>query len=241
MAAGRTSVSLILPIYNEAANLRRNFDEIYREMVRIGDFEIIIAEDGSTDGSKDIAKELAASKRNVKLLSFRDRSGRGAALKRAIRVANGDVIGYIDIDLAVPLRYVKDAVRMINHGCDIVAGSRYRGTRIRRSTIRLIASKSYNIFVNIVTGSRLDDHQCGFKFWKKGFIKKEAKAARDNHWFFDTEVLLDAQRQGLRVCAIPVQWQEHRESKVKADDPAYFIRAVIRYRMSKGRVQSKGY
>ncbi len=236
MVAARATVSLILPIYNEAANLRRNFDDIYRAMRNLGGFEIIITEDGSTDGSKDIAKELASGKRNVKLLSFRERSGRGAALKRAIRVAKGDVIGYMDIDLAVPLRYVKDAISMIDHGCEVVAGSRYRGTRIERSASRLIASKAYNLIVNIVTGSRLDDHQCGFKFWKRGFIKKEASAARDNHWFFDTEVLLDAQRQGLRVCSIPVSWQEHRESKVKADDPVYFIAAVIRYRMSKGRV-----
>lgn len=232
----RTMISLILPIYNEVGNLRRNFGKIYSTMKQVGRFEIIIAEDGSADGSKELARQLSASRRNVKLISFEGRSGRGAALKRAIKVAKGDVIGYIDVDLAVPLRYVKMAIGKIEGGCDIVVGSRYEGTRIRRSTTRLIASRAYNLIVNIVAGSRLDDHQCGFKFWRSGFIKNEAKDVRDNHWFFDTEVLLDAQRRNMRVCTLPVSWEEHKESKVKADDPLYFIGAVIGYTMRKGRI-----
>lgn len=237
MAARRGKVSLILPIYNEASNLSNNFGAIYRTMEKIGRFEIIIAEDGSTDGSKEIAARLSRSSKNVKLLSFSGRSGRGAALKRAIGIASGSVIGYIDIDLAVPLRYVKEAVDMANRGCDVVAGSRYEGTRVRRSASRLVASKAYNLIVSAVTGSAIDDHQCGFKFWRKGFIKKEATEAVDNHWFFDTEVLLDAQRRKMKVCTLPVSWMEHKESKVKADDPLYFIGAVIRYRANKGSVR----
>ena len=232
----KARTSLILPIYNEAGNLKRNFNYIYKTLKDLGRFEIIIAEDGSTDGSKELARQFARERRNVRLLSFKERSGRGAALKRAISIAKGDVIGYIDIDLAVPLRYVKTALEMMNNGCDIVVGSRYEGTKIRRSVTRLLASKAYNLIVNIVAGSRLDDHQCGFKFWKSSFIKKEVQEAKDNHWFFDTEVLLDAQRRGLRVCTLPVSWQEHKESKVKADDPIYFVGAVIRYAANKGRV-----
>jgi glycosyltransferase involved in cell wall biosynthesis len=234
--AGTKAVSLILPVYNEAGNLKRNFPSIYRAMSRIGKFEIIIAEDGSTDGSKEIARSLSIKNKNVKLISFKGRSGRGAALKRAIQAARGRVIGYIDIDLAVPLRYVAQAIAMINGGCDLVSGSRYGGARARRSMARLVASRAYNIIVNVTTGSRLDDHQCGFKFWKSSFIKPEARRAEDNRWFFDTEVLLDAQRHRVKLCTLPVSWLERMESKVKADDLLYFIGAVIKYMMHKGRV-----
>ena len=236
MAAGRRpSVSLILPTYNEASNLRCNFQNIYKIMKQFGDFEIIIAEDGSTDGSKEIARRLSL-KSNVHLLSLDVRSGKGAALKRGISAAKGDIIGYLDIDFAVPLRYVKTAVGMVEGGCDAVIGSRYSGTKVRRSMARLIASKAYNLGVKMITGSKFDDHQCGFKFWRSNLIKREAKAAEDNRWFFDAEVLLEAQRHNARICVLPVQWEEHKESKVRMYDPIYFISAMIRYRVNKGRV-----
>lgn len=227
-------VSVILPVYNEERNLALNFTKIYRAAAALHDFEIIIVDNGSTDNTGKIATRFAKMK-HVKAIKL-PLKGRGRALKSGIRAADGGVIGYMDIDLAVPLRYLDVAVEKMHEGNDVVIGSRYMNTDVRRDFVRLVASRAYNWMLNLITGSRLNDHQCGFKFWSRSFIKGEATKAWDNYWFFDTETLLDAQKLRLRICQLPVFWREHKESKVKASDPAYFIRAMLRYVATSGRV-----
>jgi len=223
-------LSLILPIYNERKRLEGNFRQIYNEAKRLGTFEIIIAEDGSTDGSKEYAKRLTKLK-GVKLLSVKERTGRGGALKRAIRIAKGDVIGYIDVDLAVPMSYLKGAVELVEKGNPVVTGSRYvGGANASRTAYREIASKSYNVLLTVFLASKVKDHQCGFKFWDKAYIKKEAPLIKDNHWFFDSEMLVRAQRKGIAPYEMPVKWHENRDTKVRLKDNVYFIKQIMRLR-----------
>ena len=224
--------TIILPVYNERENLEKNFAKVYRFMKRAGDFEIIIAEDGSTDGSSEIARRFAKLE-SVRLISSRRRLGRGGALKRAIRIASGGIIGYIDVDLATPLRFIPDAVEKARGGCDVVFGSRYdEGSYAKRTLSRFAGSKAYNFLLWAFFGSRIRDHQCGFKFWRREYIKQAVRQVEDNHWFFDSEMLIRAKKAGAKVCALPVEWHENRKTKVRLTDVLYFIRKILRLKAS---------
>lgn len=227
-------LSLILPVYNGCEDLRKNFMKIYREVARLGECEIIIAEDGSTDCSREVAERFAKMK-NVRLISRKERSGKGRAVKSAIAVAKGSTIGYMDIDLAVPLRYIGSAVRKVESGNAIVLGSRYKsGSKAARSPYRLFESALYNMMVRALLGSRIRDHQCGFKFWDGRYIRKAIKDVEDDKWFFDSEILVRAQRNGIVPYEMPVEWREGRNTTVKAGDTSYFIGAMLKLRRELG-------
>jgi len=234
-------LSLILPIYNECENLRSNFPKIYKLVKELGESEIIIAEDGSKDCTKKYVKKFAKLP-GVRLLSYKKRLGRGGALKRAIRVARGKVIAYIDIDLAVPLKYVPIAVKHVEEGNMVVVGSRYlKQSHSTRSAKRLFESLAYNALMRILLGSRIKDHQCGFKFWDASFAKSAAKIVKDNHWFFDSEMLVIAQREKLPVYEMPVEWKEQKYTKVSSSDPLYFIRSILRLRGELNKLNNTGH
>ena len=96
-----------------------------------------------------------------------------------------------------------------------------------------LASKVYNYMINIIFLSKVHDHQCGFKFWSCDFIKKEAKKIKDDHWFFDTEIILRSQKLGIVPYELPVKWTEQRSSKVKGSDINYFLSSIIKKFVSK--------
>lgn len=212
-----TTLSLILPVYNNLKRLKNNFGKIYSYLKRLDvPFEIIIAEDGSTDGTYGCASGFSKSFGNVVHLHSEKKLGRGEALKRAIRSARGGIIGYMDIDLSTDLHHIRQAVEKIEkEGCDVVVGSRLtEGSKVLRSLKREAASRAFNYLVRQFLGSAVLDHQCGFKFFSREFAMKYADRARDSHWFWDTEVLLLAQKEGRKICEIPVKWREGSESTV---------------------------
>ncbi len=226
--------SLILPVFNGCEELKRNFMPIYREVCKLGDCEIIIAEDGSTDCSKEAAKDFAKLK-NVRLISGKGRSGKGMAIRKGIAAARGKTIGYMDIDLAVPVKYLGEAVRKVESGSAIVLGSRYRsGSRAQRSSYRLLESVGFNYLIKLLLGSKINDHQCGFKFWDAKYIKGAIKKVKDNYWFFDAEILVRAQKGGIVPYEMPVEWSEGKKTKVKPGDTVYFFKAILKLRNQLG-------
>lgn len=212
-------VSVVLPAYNEAETLEETvastLDALDAFLPR-GDYEVIIAEDGCTDRTPEIADWLADRHERIRHVHSEDRLGRGGALERAFEAADGDVLAYFDTDLATDLAYLEELVESIRtEGYDIATGSRRIPGRVAdRPAKRGVASSGFNVLVRTVLRSDLRDHQCGFKAFDRAALEALTEGVEDDHWFWDTEVLVRAQRAGYRVKEFPVEWEPKGDTKV---------------------------
>ncbi len=210
-------VSLVFPAYNEAGDIERSVNAALEELKQITPrFEVIVAEDGSTDGTAEIAKRLAREHPEVRHIHSADRLGRGEALKRAFKEASGCILVYMDVDLATDIHKLGELIDAIRGGADIATGSRLLpDSRVKRSARRSFASQSYNTLIKVLFNTPVHDHQCGFKAFKRESLMGFIDDVEDRHWFWDTEVLIRGARKGLKVVEIPVDWSEARGTKVK--------------------------
>ncbi|MDD1676772.1 MAG: glycosyltransferase family 2 protein, partial [Methanomicrobiales archaeon] len=213
-------VCVILPVYNDRVALERAIPQTIGVLEKIaGSFEVIVAEDGSTDGSREFVEQLAVTDSRVRLLHSDQRQGRGRALTRAIQAAQAPVVCYYDVDLATDLKHLPELVDSIRRGFDIATGSRLmQGSGVRRSGGREFTSRGYNLLVRMVLGSTLLDHQCGFKAFNRDRLIPLLPRVHATHWFWDTEVLVRAQKAGYRVREFAVQWTEGKGTTVKPRD-----------------------
>lgn len=144
-----------------------------------------------------------------------ERQGRGRALNRAFKASHGDILGYIDVDLATDMKHVKELIQSIRDGYDFATGSRMLPeSNVKRSLKRGFASKGFNFLTRIFLGSRLYDHQCGFKAFKRESLFKIMDTVKDTHWFWDTELFVRGQRSGFKVREFPVEWKHSGTTKV---------------------------
>ena len=214
---GKVVVSVVLPAYNEADALEPAVTQISTALKEMGySYEIIIAEDGSTDGTDKKAAILSETVPFVRHIHREKRLGRGTALNNAFRQSNGEVLVYMDLDLATGLKYFKPLVEAIKiEGYDFSTGSRMLPeSKAERTLRRSISSKTYNFLVRHMLGSKLRDHQCGFKAFKREPLIKLLDEVEATHWFWDTEMLVRANRKGYRIKEIPVEWKSGKDTKV---------------------------
>ena len=225
-------VTAIIPVYNDRAALERALPAsaaVLNAMEIPGGFEILVAEDGSSDGSADLVSRFAAANPHIRLFHSDERLGRGRALNRAIGAAKGGVVCYFDVDLATDMQHLPELVNAIRGGCDVATGSRLLpASDIVRTGGREIASRTYNFLVRLILGSRVYDHQCGFKAFDREKILPILSDIRDRHWFWDTELLVRCQRVGFRVCEFPVTWRAGKGTTVKAKDSLTMGWSILR-------------
>jgi glycosyltransferase involved in cell wall biosynthesis len=215
---GSVKISVVFPAYNEAASLEFAVEKVTQALKEFASsYEIIIAEDGSTDGTDKLAAALAEKFPFVKHIHGEKRLGRGAALKNAFKQSSGEVLVYMDLDLATDVKHLKSLVEAVEfEGYDFATGSRLLPeSNVKRSGTRDIASKTYNFMVRALLGSEIKDHQCGFKAFKREPLMQLLDEVSANHWFWDTEVLVRAHRRGYKIKEIPVSWKGGRETKVR--------------------------
>jgi len=210
-------VSIVLPAYNEADKLEAAVTKISQALKDNGySFEIIIAEDGSTDGTAERAEELAQKLSYVKHIHREKRQGRGTALNNAFKQCHGEVFVYMDLDLSTDLKFLKPLIDAITvEGYDFSTGSRMLPeSKVERTLSRSISSKTYNFLVRQMLGSKLRDHQCGFKAFKREPVLTLLDEVEATHWFWDTEIMVRANRRGYRIKEIAVEWKTGRGTKV---------------------------
>jgi len=226
----KPEVTAIIPVYNDYHSLEAAIPRSIETLAKITpDFEIIVAEDGSTDGSTEFVRDFEKRDPRVRLLHRDERQGRGKALNRAIREANGSIVCYYDVDLATGMQHLEELVGAIRGGYDIATGSRLLpDSDIVRTGGREIASRSYNLLVRTILGSKVFDHQCGFKAFNKERILPVLPTIRSNHWFWDTEILVRGQRMGFRVREFPVHWRAGKGTTVRMRDVFEMGSAILR-------------
>jgi len=217
--AGAVEVSVVLPAYNEEATIEAAVDLTLQTLAAFlpaGSFEVLVAEDGCTDRTPEIADRLAAEDDRVRHVHSDERLGRGGALVEAFRAADGDVLAYFDTDLATDMAYLEPLIERVRSGeYDVVTGSRWiRGQEADRPAKRGVPSRAFNGLVRVALGSSLRDHQCGFKAFDRQALFSLLPDVQDEHWFWDTEVLVRAQRSGYRVEEFPVDWTPKGDTKV---------------------------
>ncbi|MFC7019947.1 MULTISPECIES: flippase-like domain-containing protein [Haloarcula] len=212
-------VSVVLPAYNEADTIERTVSvtlETLDSFLPAGSYEVIVAEDGCADRTPEIAARLASEDDRVRHVHSDERLGRGGALEYAFERAAGETLVYFDTDLATDMRHLEELVESVRtEGYDVATGSRWMPeNRADRPAKRGIPSFGYNTLVRTVLRSDLRDHQCGFKAFDRAVLESLLPAVGDEHWFWDTEVLVKAQRRGYRVKEFPVDWTPKGDSKV---------------------------
>lgn len=223
-------VSAVIPVYNDRPSLEVALKTSLEILSRITtDFEILVAEDGSTDGSTEFVRQFGTLDSRVRLLHSDERQGRGRALNRAIREARGKIVCYYDVDLATDMKHLSFLIAAVRNGSAVAIGSRLLpDSDIVRTGDREIASRSYNFLVRFVLGSRIHDHQCGFKAFDRERILNIIPAIRSNHWFWDTEILVRTQRAGCRVTELPVRWRAGKGTTVRMKDVFEMGTAILR-------------
>mgnify|MGYP003563978831 FL=1 len=211
-----TAVSVVLPVYNAAAQLQAAVEQTKQRLDR-PDMEVIIAEDGCTDATPEVAAAIAEADPQIHHLHSDERLGRGGALDRAFSYAEGQTLVYLDVDLATDMAHLPSLIAAVADGpADIAVGSRYApGADVDRPARRAVPSKVYNWLVRVMTGSQVADHQCGFKAVDAAVYEQLRDEIADRHWFFDTELLVKAQHRGLRVVELPVRWEPQAETTVE--------------------------
>lgn len=228
------TVDVVIPVLNEAHVLARSVATVRQYLA--GAFpcrwRIVIVDNGSTDGTDRVARELTEAHDDVRFLQLPMR-GRGRALRQAWSQSDADIMCYTDVDLSTELAALPRLVHSIHRdGFDLATGSRLLpASRTTRSPKREIISRCYNLFVKGVLWTSFSDAQCGFKAISRAAMAELVPEVKDQSWFFDTELLVLAEKRGYRIADIPVEWIEDDDSRVKIVKTAWDdIKGVMRLR-----------
>jgi putative flippase GtrA len=210
-------IEIAMPVHNEEAVLA---DSIRRlsDHLRAGfpfSTAIVIVDNASTDGTWAIARRLAAELPEVRAVRL-EQKGRGRALKAVWLASDADVVAYMDIDLSTDLDALLPLVAPLVSGhSDLAIGTRLaRGSQVIRGPKRELISRSYNLMLRAALWARFSDAQCGFKAIRADRARALLPLVQDEAWFFDTELLVLAQRCGLRIHEVPVDWVDDPDSRV---------------------------
>jgi putative flippase GtrA len=226
------TVDVVVPVYNEVEALRPSVERLHAYLTDSFPFSwrITIADNGSTDGTAELAATLEDELQGVRVVRL-DRKGRGLALHEVWSASDASVLAYMDVDLSTDLAALLPLVAPLLSGhSDLSIGSRLsRGARVVRGPKRELISRSYNTLLHLVLRTRFSDAQCGFKAIRSDRARELLPLVRDRAWFFDTELLVLAQRAGLRIHEVPVDWVDDPDSRVDLVSTAIAdLRGVVR-------------
>ena len=227
-------LDIAIPVYNEERVLEHSVRVLHAHVRAEIPFatRLTIVENASDDGTRLIGMRLAAELEGVRFMHLAEK-GRGRALRAAWMSSDARVLAYMDVDLSTSLASLGALIAPLLAGSsDISIGSRLvPGARVRRSAERELISRAYNLLLRSVLHTRFRDAQCGFKAIRAQVAHHLLPAVRDQGWFFDTELLVIAQRDGFRIHEVPVEWVEDPDSRVNIPRTVLTdLRGVVRMR-----------
>ena len=235
-ASSPPTVDVVLPVYNEETDLPRAVDRLRASLAEHlpVTWRIVVTDNGSTDGTLAIAEGLSRDHPDVRVLHLPEK-GRGRALKRAWLESDAPVVSYMDVDLSTDLACFPPLVAAItDEGYDVAIGSRLaRGARVsQRSPKREVLSRGYVALIRALFWTRFTDAQCGFKALSREAARRLLSRVRDDFFFFDTELLITAEKRGMRIKEVPVVWVDDPDSRVNIPRTvAQDLRGLMRLRL----------
>ena len=210
-------LDVVVPVYNEEAVLAGSIHRLHRYLRDnfTVSFRITIADNASVDATPAIAAGLAGELPEVRVVRIEKR-GRGAALHEVWSASDAPVLAYMDVDLSTDLAALAPLVAPLVSGhSDLAIGTRLgRGSRVVRGAKREVISRCYNLILRSTLAAKFSDAQCGFKAIRADVARRLLPHVTDTGWFFDTELLVLAQRSGLRIHEVPVDWIDDPDSRV---------------------------
>lgn len=241
-------LALVIPAYNEERRLGRTLEAVATYVFQNSLVaNVIVVDDGSTDGTSDVAAEYASSDRPVDVISLPKQQGKGAAVRAGVLAADADVIGFMDADLSTPLEELPRMLASFDDGYDLAIGSRaLTQSQVIRSqpAYRRAGASIFRWLAPSIAGLHgFPDSQCGFKFYRRDVARDLFGAAVIDRWMFDAEILRLAQHRGYRIAQVPVAWRNHPESRLRLTlDTCRMLRDLtrIRVRFALGRYGKPG-
>jgi putative flippase GtrA len=223
---------IVIPVRNEEADLGPSVRRLHEYLLDRFPLTacITIADNGSTDNTWQVAQELASELPLVRAVRL-ERPGRGGALRYVWSHSDAEVLAYMDVDLSTDLNALLPLVAPLLSGhSDVAIGTRLaRGARVIRGPRREVISRCYNLLLHATVGTRFSDAQCGFKAIRADKARELLPLTVDTGWFFDTELLVLAERAGLRIHEVPVDWIDDADSRVNVvSTAAADLRGLIR-------------
>jgi putative flippase GtrA len=241
LAATTPVLDVVIPVHNEEAQLTVSVRRVLAALDELPwSYRVTIADNASTDGTSVIARRLSHEHPDVRVEHLAEK-GRGRALKQAWGGSDSDVLVYMDVDLSTDLRALLPLVApLISGHSDLAIGSRLAGSsRVERGLKRELISRSYNLILRRALRVGFTDAQCGFKAIRRDAARELLPLVHDQAWFFDTELLTIAERAGLRIHEVPVDWVDDPDSRVDIVRTAVEdLRGVLRLgtSLARGRI-----
>jgi glycosyltransferase AglD len=246
-----SSISIIIPVYNEEKRIKRCLERLSEYCKAVDwDFEIIVVDDASLDNTIKIAENFQLAEDRIKIIASNCREGKGRSVRNAILQSNKEYIAYMDVDLSGDPSELERLFTYIDDN-DVVIGSRIlRGDldSVTRPFLRSFLSHGYSLLFRSLFRTSIYDAQCGFKLLRRKPILDIFKNIKCHSYTFDTELLVMAQMQGLRIKEVPIIWEHGKDSKIK---PLQQVRImggellscwynIQKFESKNGRGQNKG-
>jgi len=234
--------SIIIPAYNEGELIPTSLEKVLSYVTRNfpGRAEIIVVNDGSTDGTADIVREYARRNRAVRLIENPENRGKGYSVRNGMLHASGDILLFSDADLSAPIGESERLFAALHAGADIAIGSRWidPGLQIEHQpALREVLGRIFNLLLRIILRLHFKDTQCGFKAFTRRAADMIFCRQKIEGWGFDPELLFLADKCGLRVAEVAVEWAHSSRSKIHTlvDGPQMFLDMLrVRWNYIKG-------
>ncbi|HEX8553046.1 MAG TPA: dolichyl-phosphate beta-glucosyltransferase [Abditibacteriaceae bacterium] len=250
----KPQLSIIIPAYNEEKRLPATLARIAEYLAaQTYSYELIVVDDGSHDGTRDVARAFAAEHSWAELRTYADSTedkpvnrGKGAAVRLGMMLARGEELLFSDADLSTPIEEMETLFAPIRAGeCDIAFASRAlpeSNLAIHQPWLRETMGRTFNLFVRLAIGTTISDTQCGFKAFRGDAARQIFRCAVIDGFGFDPEIVFLARKFGLRVKEIPVTWRHQEDSRVSPLlAPIQMMRELVQVRANnaRGRYRTK--
>ena len=233
-ALSRPLLSVVLPAYNESERLPRYLPDVVAFCATLNArAEVIVVDDGSRDGTAEYVASVAETEPMVRLIRQNPNRGKGAAVRRGVLESSGRFILFTDADGATPITECSKLLEAALAGSDVVIGSRMIGggaARRERSLLRKLVGSIFYRITNLLAVPGIEDTQCGFKLFSRSAAHRIFPEIQETGWAFDVEVLFLAQKVGMTIEELPVNWTAVDGSKIRPNDAIRMLIALIRIR-----------